>query len=220
MFSEELLFLVVKPYLQVVSNTAFLSTQLTESFSTYITCSCIMCLLYSMPVLFYQLWCFFIPSCSNSIRISFLRYGVFSLFLFLSVLWISIGYLLPVIWLFFAKCTTTSSSVFVIDLQPRISDFSMLTLKVCFLFCVCSQIPLWFLYGIDKQILKQCIDNRRIIWFCCVLFGALLAPPEWQIIASLCLVTLTEITILFGYIQCEYKSPTSPGLRRRAKLRD
>jgi len=205
-FSENLLFLVAKPYLKVIPDATFLSIQLTESFTTYINSSVILALFYSVPILFYQVWSFIIPSCTESTRNLIWWYAIASGLLFLVILGICFLYILPIIWYFLAQCNNTSTNVFLIKLQPRISDYCLLTLKLCLLLSICSQIPLCFLYLINKAKLKACIQYRKLLWLSNILLGALVTPPEWQLLTSGCLVIFVELTLFLSYVKCEYTS--------------
>ena len=204
LFSEDFLFLVAKPYLKVIPDTAFLSTKLTESFTTYINSSVILALFYTIPVFVYQIWCFFIPSCSSETRNNLRWYALISGLMLLLVLEVCFNLILPIIWFFLAECSNTSSNIFQIQLQPRISDYCLLTLRLSLLFLICSQIPICFLYVIDKIKLTNCIRYRKLIWLTSILLGALITPPEWQLLTSACFVIFIELTFFLGYVKCEY----------------
>ena len=205
-FSEELLFLVAKPFL-LVTSLHFISTQLTESFNTYLSSSCLCALFFCSPYCVYQMWCFLIPSTFQSHRQYYSHYCQISFLSFLLCVWLSHGILLPTLWHFLSNYNTTSTTVFVIQLQPRIYDFILLTYRFFFLAALCSQIPIFILYFIQAQViqLKQCIQHRKLVWFVCVLLGAFLTPPECQFITTFSLGIIIETTFVFAYIQCEYQ---------------
>jgi Tat protein translocase TatC len=208
-FSEELLFLLAKPFLLVFkANKYFISTQLTEALNTYITSSFIFSFVYCIPFFLYQIWCFLIPSCSLTQRQNCSRYILLSLFAFLCIFSTSFVFILPNVWLFLCSLSNTSSNLFIIQLQPKIYDFIMLTIRFMFLSCICSQIPvilLWLL-ELNKLLLQDCIKYRSSICFCCLLVSSLLTPPDFwcQLIACLFIFLVIEITFLYAFVRFHY----------------
>ena len=209
-FSEELLFLLAKPFLIVYKpNKAFISTQLTETLNTYITSSFIFSFVFCTPYFIYQMWCFLIPSCKQTQRTQLSSFCVLSAFAFVCVFSLSLLCLLPTIWSFLYKLSkNTSSNLLIIQLQPKIYDFIMLTIRFLFLSCVCSQIPVILLCLIEYNIiaLQDFIQHRSKLWFCCVLIAALLTPPDlWcQLSALLFVYVLIEFTIMYALVRLHY----------------
>nr|YP_010736369.1 Sec-independent protein translocase protein [Zygnema circumcarinatum]QKQ14697.1 Sec-independent protein translocase protein [Zygnema circumcarinatum]WEL36342.1 Sec-independent protein translocase protein [Zygnema circumcarinatum] len=208
-FSEELLFLLAKPFIVVSKpNSYFLSTQLTETLTTYVTSSVLLCLCVCTPYGFYQMWCFFIPSCNQTQRAQLNRYCVLSTLCLISVVLVLFVWILPTIWSFLYHLNKTSTNLLTIQLQPKIYDFIMLTVRFVFLSSVCSQIPVILLSLIEYNVieLQDCVQHRRSVWFSCVLIAALLTPPDlWcQLTALLLIYFVIEFTIFYALIRVHY----------------
>ena len=208
MFSEDLLFLLALPLKKCNYSYCFISTHLTESLNTYITSSFVFSFFFCMPLLLYQLGCFVLPSCTHSQRLCVVRWTQISLsvmcFSVLSIYWL----ILPTLWLFLLQCNNTSTSLFVIQFQPKISDFIMLTLRFVAFSSICSQIPVLVLWLIDQQriSLHYCVKQRKSLWFCTFVSAAFIAPPDvWcQLLTSFLIAFLIEITLLYAYIRYHY----------------
>uniref|UniRef100_UPI0031F3A1A1 Sec-independent protein translocase protein n=1 Tax=Zygnema cf. cylindricum TaxID=3142258 RepID=UPI0031F3A1A1 len=207
-FSEELLFLLAKPFLLVSKpNSAFISTQLTETLNTYVTSAVLLCLCACTPYCLYQVWCFFIPSCNQTQRGQLNRLFVLSALSLICVVSVSFMWILPTIWHFLYNLNNTST-LLSIQLQPKIYDFIMLTVRFVFLSSVCSQIPVILLCFIESNVicLQDCVQHRRSVWFCCVLLAAMLTPPDlWcQLTALVLIYVVIEFTIMYAFIRVHY----------------
>jgi Sec-independent protein secretion pathway component TatC len=133
-----------------------------------------MCPFFCSPYCVYQMWCFLIPSTFQSHRQYYSHYCQISFLLSSCVCGLSHGILLPTLWHFLSNYNTTSTTVFVIQLQPRIYDFILLTYRFFFLAALLFSNTYTSLYFIQAQViqLKQCIQHRKLVWFVCVLLGA------------------------------------------------
>jgi len=85
-FSEELIFLLAKPFLTLPLDSYFVCTRLTEAFLTCVTTSSVACFYFVFPFISYQIWCFLIPSCYGERRARYNQFLNLSGFLLLSVL--------------------------------------------------------------------------------------------------------------------------------------
>lgn len=211
-FSEDLFFGLATPYFKVSKVSFFICTQITESLNTYLMNSIILGLFFSAPYVFYQFWCFIIPSCTESQRflskkiltLSFILFLVFSVFTFI--------WLLPNIWLFLYQLsnTTNNSQFFVIQLQPRVYDFSLLTLRVLFFAGLCSQIPIIVISSIEYNLIsiQNFVQSRRFLWFTSILLAALITPPDlWcQLSAWFSILILIEFAFFVAILQSQYSS--------------
>ena len=221
-FSEELLFLLAKPFLEVVLPTnvdfvkrysypsfLFLSTRLTESLNTYLISSFSFAFAFCFPVLWYQVGCFFLPSLTCSQRKLFFECSRMSIFMLVLALCASFLFVLPSIYVFLYKCSDTSTQVFSIQMQPTVFEFTMLTLRFLFLSAFLSQSPLiiFYLIQLRTSFLQNCIKQRQRIWIICVLFSALFTPPDitCQLLCSLFMFFILEITFFYAYLQIHYK---------------
>lgn len=209
--SEELLFLLALPLKQCNDFTVhFISTHLTESLNTAITSSFVLSFFFCTPLLVYQLGCFVLPSCTHSQRLCLVLWTQISLSVFCFSIMAVYLVVLPIIWLFLLQCNDTSTSLFVIQFQPKISDFIMLTLRFLGFSSICFQMPVLILWFIDQQriSLHYCVKQRKSLWFCTLVSVALIVPPDvWcQFLTSSLIALLIEITFLYAYVRCHYET--------------
>lgn len=211
-FSEYLLFILTKPFLKISKpNSIFICTQLTESLTTYITTSFLLCFFFCTPYLIYQLWCFFIPSCNDTQRAQLSQICILSGFAFFFISLLTFIYIMPNIWFFLYKISgfTASRSLLVIKLQPKIYDFILLTLRFFLIASICSQVPVFIICCLEYKLidLQDCIKHRKTFLFLSVLIAALVTPPDiWcQMAAWVPLYFLIEATIFIALIRRNYK---------------
>lgn len=209
-FSEELLFVLTKPFLQIAKpKSFFICTQLTESLNTTIITSIILCLFFSLPLLIYQIWCFFIPSCTTSQRKQIMKYLSLAIFAFFMVFFFTFFCIMPNIWFLLYKLSNTSTNLLVIQLQPKIFDFIKLTFRFFLIASLFSQFPVVFICLLEYNFLSihDCIEHRKSALILSGLVSALVTPPDilWQISAWLPVYFIIELTLFFALIQLEYK---------------
>jgi Tat protein translocase TatC len=213
-YSEYLLFVLTRPFLRVSQpNSIFLCTQLTESLNTYITTSIILGIFFSTPYIFYQIWCFLIPSCNVTQRIQVSKLCILSGFAFIFFFLFTYALLMPNIWSFLYKLNfahTNSQSLLLIKLEPKIYDFIVLTLRFFFIASFCSQLPVVIICCIEYNLLsvQDCIRHRKTFLLFSALLAALITPPDiWcQIAAWIPIYAIFEFTIFTALIQNEYNN--------------
>lgn len=212
-FSEDFFFALATPYLKISKTSFFICTQITESLNTYIIISIILGIFFCGPYMIYQIWCFFIPSCNEDQRILFCKIIIFSMVAFFFVLIITFLLIMPNIWLFLYKLSNTreaGAQFFIIKLQPKIYDFSILTLRILFITGLCSQIPILILCCVQFSLIsiQTLVRNRRLSAFISILLAALITPPDlWcQLSAWLCILVLMELAIFLAIVQLQYSN--------------
>lgn len=106
--------------------------------------------------------------------------------------------------------SNTGTAVFIIQLQPKIYDFIMLTVRFLFISYVCSQIPVLLICCIEYNVigLKQCFKQRRVLLCCSVCIAALVTPPDIgsQIAAWLPLYLVIELSLFYALIRRNYET--------------
>ena len=235
-FSEELLYLLAKPFLLlshpapltssfdfhnecvIVSSVKtekssippFLSTQLTEALNTYVISSFLFSFVFCIPFFVYQVWCFLIPSYNETQRLQASQFLFLSFGFFVFFLSISFFLLLPTIWLFLYQLNNTSTNLFVIQLQPKIYDFIMLTIRFLCLCSIGSQIPVLVLWLVQLKtiLLQDCVKYRSSLVFFCILLSSLLTPPDLfcQLLTTFFMLIIIELTFFYAFVQNCYSS--------------
>lgn len=140
-FPEELIFPFAKPFLSLPLDSYFVRTQSTEAFPTYVATSAIACSYFVFPLISHHFWCFLIPSCYEEQRTKYKRLCLASGVCFLLFLFFILYRVVPNVWHFPYFVSSTSTNSLMIQLQPKIYDHIMLTLRLSFIPSVCSQVP-------------------------------------------------------------------------------
>jgi Tat protein translocase TatC len=189
-------------------NVSFISTQLTETLNTYITSILILSCVFSAPNIIYQLWCFLIPSCNSTQRMRLNQICVLSGLAFVCMLSVSFAYIMPNIWYFLLTCGQSSTNQFCIQLQPKIYDFIILTMRFLFCASICSQVPVILIILMEYNIIsiQNCIKHRGIFFFCSLCIAAFITPPDLlcQLATSYGLYTCVELTLFYELVRLHY----------------
>jgi len=203
-FSEELIFLLAKPFLTLPLDSYFVCTQLTEAFSTYLATSSIACSYFVFPFISYQIWCFSIPSCYGENRRKYNRFLYFSVFGFSLFLFLTLSWVVPNVWHFPYFMGETSTNSLMIKLQPKIYDYNMFTLRILCISSVCSQVPVIVICLLESRGLsvEMLTSHRRFLMVFSLIIAALSTPPDiWcQIVASLLICSIIELAIFVALI--------------------
>nr|YP_009755723.1 SecY-independent transporter protein [Roya anglica]QIQ22962.1 SecY-independent transporter protein [Roya anglica] len=210
-YSEYLLFLLIKPFLEISGpNSLFLCTKLTESFNTYCIISFFITLFLFIPYFCYQMCCFLIPSIYKYQRAIFLQMVKASGFFFIIVFLLTFYWIMPFFWYFFYKLSTNTiqTNLLMIQLQLKIYDFIFFTFRFLIISTICSQIPVFIFYFFKFKLIKivNVIQFRKVFIFFSILLSALLSPPDvvLQLSIGLFIYFLIELSILLSFVQFNY----------------
>ncbi|KAI3951486.1 hypothetical protein MKX01_018602 [Papaver californicum] len=204
-FSEELIFLLAKPFLTLNSDSHFVCIQLTEALSTYLATASIACAYFVFPLLSYQLWSFLIPSCYEEQRMKYNRVFRLSGFSFAFFLCLTFSYVVPNIWHFLYSMGATSTNLLMIKLQPKIYDYIMLILRISLISSICSQVPVILISLLEQKALsvESFMNNRRYLVLFSLFTAALSTPPDiWcQIVACSVLYSNIELAMFVALVK-------------------
>ena len=207
MFSMELVFLFVKPFLAF--ERSFIFTELAEAL--YITIKvCIFVTLYLVsPLALYQAWCFLVPSLYRAERRRWGLFWVASLICLLISLLVVYVIVLPKIALVLLQFEVKRQAL-TIQLEARIGSYIDWSLKVFFVAALLCQWPIISLIvsrlkPFTSQIGKR---NRKAALGLSIVIAALLSPPDlvsqWGIAA--CLFVWFETIRWLGMVQMRWGS--------------
>jgi len=216
-FTEELIFLLAKPFLTLTFDSYFVCTQLTEAFSTYVATSSIACFYFVFPLISYQIWCFLIPSCYGEQRTKYNRFFYLSGFCFSLFLFLTFSWVVPNVWHFLYFVGATSTNSLMIKLQPKIYDYIMLTVRILFISSVCSQVPVIVICLLELRSLsvETFTNNRRFLMVFSLFTAALFTPPDiWcQIVACFLISFIIELAIFVALIVQVREEGWTSGMR-------
>ena len=182
-FSNELIYILVKPLLQneVHKIDQLIYTNITEAFFTYINISIFFAIYLTIPILIYQLFFYVLPGLYNHEKNKVILFIIVSkLTLILSIFTIY-NIVLPIIWSFFLEFDNTNANeVFQLSFEGKVNEYIYVIQNLFLSFTFCSQIPVLILLLLKLEVLNihLLIKSRTIIVICCFILGALLSPPD------------------------------------------
>ena len=200
LYRFECIYIFSKPFLKFQKQ--FIFTDLTEAFSaTYIICG-IFTVLLIIPLLYYQIWCFIIPSLFLYERNKFTVYTFILLFLYIFSNIVIYFFIIPEIVNFFLYFQVKSDYID-LRLEPRIYSYVILTFRIYLLFVCVFQIPFFiyfFFFRIIKT-LKLLTDNRKFILTFFLLVGAIICPPDIvsQLVIVFFFIIIFEVSLWCGF---------------------
>lgn len=204
-FSKELLFIIVKPLLNISKNklfSYFIFTNMSDVLLIYIKISVILAFICTIPKILAQLWFFLIQGLYNYEKNFLFSIFILSFFFFITVTFILYSYIIPFIWLFFISFELTSSnSLFGIYYEAKINDYVDFMFYIFLIFCCFLQFPIVMIFLIYFNFLdlKFFIKYRKYFIIIFFILGGLFSPPDIfsQLFVSIPGLVIYEI-ILFG----------------------
>lgn len=209
LYSYELLYVLTKPLIQIMDDHAiqhtntFIFTNITEAFATYVQIIFIAALYFTIPLIIIHIWQFFKPG-------FFVHERRFLLFIFITftILFVfgqlfTYHIILPMAWKFFINYTTDyGKGLLNLQLQAKISEYILLTIKMIFLTGMIFLFPLILTILIRLNILhiKKVIQKRKFFCLIAFIIAALISPPDIysQIILAIPILILYELTIIIN----------------------
>ncbi len=175
--SFQLIYFFVKPFSNYQKK--FIFTDLSEAFYTTLQICLFSSLILIIPLIIYQIWCFFITSCFfferkmiNIFIVLFFIFFCFSCFIIYFLI-------IPKICQFFF--TFEIKSILInLELTARIKSYVNLTFRFFFLLILLFQSPLFILFLYHYKLITSwnLLKNRKYFFFFSFFFGAFFSPPD------------------------------------------
>ncbi len=212
-YSRELVFLYVKPFISL--ERSFIFTELTEALYVTLEICVITSLCLVFPLLCYQTWCFFVPSFYNRER---KRWSLFlSISVFLSILALLSVYLLvlpeiaSILLMFEIK-----SQILTIQLEARIDSYVNWSSNIFLAVLVYGQLPLlsYIAYHLGLLSPGLLIKNRKLLFALSLLVAAFLSPPDViaQWLVTISIWSWIEAIIFLGMVHNRRKEFVELGI--------
>lgn len=207
-YSNQWVYIYIKPFLKYLSINYLITTNLTEIF--YIKWILILTISF-LFFIFFSLWQYFwflSPGLYKTENIkSFMLLSNITIFIIITSL-INFKYFLPLIINFFLTYyNSLELSICNIFFEPRLSTYLLFSLKLFFWFNMLMLYPIIIIYLIQNNILKKqlIIKYRRYIYFTFWILASLISPPDVysQILLSVILILISE-SIIFLHIIYQY----------------
>jgi len=214
MFSVELVFLFVKPFLTL--DRDFIFTELTEGLYITVKVCSFATLCAVSPLAVYQAWCFALPSLYRAERKRWNLLWGFSLLLFVLSLILAYLILLPKIVTLLLQFEIKRQAL-TVQLEARIGSYVEWSFRLFLVVGALCQLPLIALILANLGLLtpQMAGRNRRGFLVASILLAALISPPDLvaQWVLAIGLFLWLEMAILVGVV--EARCSAQPATHRR-----
>ena len=167
---------------QVLENTFFICTNISELFQSSVHVSIFFAILLLCPLILYNIWVFIVPSLFYYERYKFTHNFCLLFIVYLLATILSIFIVFPSIWQFFMDFQRTigNSPFFQLQNQPRIASYLSFLFHIEIVTHLLCEIPFLFylLLKYNYLPLNKVIKNRRIIYLISLVFVSIISPPE------------------------------------------
>lgn len=211
-FSKELLFILVKPLLNINKDEQFyyfIFTNMSDVLLIYMKIAVILAFILVFPKILVQFLVFLLQGLYNYEK----NFLFTLLFLFLGlaylILFLLYFYTIPIIWAFFLNFELTSvNSLFGVYYEAKINDYISFMFYIFFIFSCFLQFPVFMIFFIYFNFLGTgfFIVYRKYFIIIFFILGGLFSPPDIfsQLFISIPVLVLYEIVLFFGLLAQNY----------------
>ena len=178
-------------------------TALHEGFFTQVKVAFFISLCVSLPIFLIQIWRFVAPGLYQNEKKAFLPFLLATPILFLAGAAMVYYVVIPLAWDFFLSFQVNSvDGSLPIELEPRISEYLSLIMKLIFAFGLCFELPVLLLLLVKTGIITpdDLASKRKYAILIAFVVAAILTPPDVisQILLALPIIALYEVSIIFS----------------------
>jgi len=180
-------------------------TALHEGFFTQVKVAFFISICISLPIFLIQIWRFVAPGLYLNEKKAFLPFLLATPILFIAGASMVYYVVVPLAWDFFLSFQATGvDGALPIELEPRISEYLSLIMKLIFAFGLCFELPVILLLLTKSGILtpEDLASKRKYAILTAFIVAAILTPPDVisQILLALPIIVLYEISIILSKI--------------------
>ena len=194
-----------KPLANELSNTGgrMIYTALHEGFFTQVKVAFFVSLSISFPVFLIQIWKFVAPGLYENEKSAFIPFLIATPILFILGAAMVYYVVIPLAWKFFISFQVSGlNGSLPIELEPKISEYLSLVMKLIFAFGLCFELPVVLLLLTRTGILspEDLAQKRKYAILTAFVLAAILTPPDVisQILLALPIIVLYEFSIILS----------------------
>ena len=199
-------------------NQNFIFTKVTEAFFTELRFSFLLTLLWTIPVMLYQIWLFAKPGLYPKESEIFSSFCVASISLFFCGVFFGYTYILPIAWHFFTNFEM-KDALFQLRLEAKISDFVDIASTWICLVGILFQYPIFlgFLLMMGWVSSKTLVERRKFSCLSAFILAACFSPPDIlsQVMLAIPLLLFYELAIFLLLLQERLKIASEEGEEKK-----
>ena len=178
-------------------------TALHDGFFTQVKVAFFISLCVSLPIFLIQIWRFVAPGLYQNEKQAFLPFLLATPILFIAGAAMVYYIVIPLAWDFFLSFQVNNvDGSLPIELEPRISEYLSLIMKLIFAFGLCFELPVILLLLVKTGIITpdDLASKRKYAILTAFVIAAILTPPDVisQILLALPIIALYELSIIFS----------------------
>ena len=205
LYSDQWLYILIKPLITLKKSNYFIVTDLIEIFYLKLSLSAILSLILSFFSFLFQSWFFLSTGLykhENKLILKLL--SIFIIFLSCSIYFV-FCYIIPNAWFFFLNFEKTNHPfLFNFYLEPKLYNYIFFLIKTFGFTILCFHYPLiiFILLSIKIINIHQLTKFRKLFYLKVLIIASLIAPPDiWsQMIIFFILLFLIEFFLIIFYI--------------------
>lgn len=213
-FINELLFIIVKPLVNINRNdefSYFIFTGMADIVTIYIKIIFVLGFISTFPLLCLQLWFFLVQGLYNYEKKNLFIFIFFFIFIFIFIFLLLYIYLIPSVWLFFVNFELTNdNSLFGVYYEAHISDYVNFLFNIFYIFFCLLQIPVLIVFLLYFNFIKVnfFVYYRKYFIIIFFILGGIFSPPDVfsQIFISFFILFIYEIILFFNLLLTNYKN--------------
>ena len=209
-FSNQLIFLFIKPFILYDFFQYFIYTDITEIFILHLYISFIISFSILIPFLSIQFWFFFFPGLTKKENIKIFKFLLLFFFFNFIIIPFIFTYFIPTLGLYFYYINNVSNDyLYSIHFEPNINQYfnflllSFISIYIINLYPFC----LYFILFLNIFSINIWTNFRKIFYFLFFLLATFLAPPD--VLSSFFIILpflfFFEIFIYFHFYFQKYK---------------
>ena len=180
-------------------------TALHEGFFTQIKVGFFTALCVSFPIISIQIWKFMAPALYRNEKRAFLPFLIATPVLFLLGAAVVYYIVTPLAWNFFIGFETSAGDgALAIEIEPRISEYLSLIMRLIFAFGLAFELPVVLLLLVRAGLVSPAAlaEKRKVAIVIAFVTAAILTPPDVvsQLLLALPIIALYEMSIIAARI--------------------
>ena len=175
--------------------------RITSMFVIKVSCSILLGIIFSLPIISYQMWSFINPALNEKFRFSIMFFSIFGSLFFSMGLFFGFFVLIPFSLKFFSGIVSNSFNV---EYNFTLDNYLYFVLWLSFISGLIFQLPVISFYLTRIGLLTTAFlkHYRKYAYLAFLILGAVLTPPDpfSQIIVAVPLVILYELSIVISLL--------------------